>query len=40
MDEFARWLQATPLSQFIVFRTWIWPLAETVHFVGLALILG
>jgi hypothetical protein len=40
MDPFVRWLQATPLSQFIVFKTWIWPAAETVHFVGLALILG
>jgi hypothetical protein len=40
VDPFVRWLQATPLSQFIVFKTWIWPAAETVHFVGLALILG
>lgn len=40
MDDFVRWLQATPLSQFIVYKTWIWPAAETIHFVGLALILG
>jgi len=40
MDAFVAWLQATPLSQFIVFKTWIWPLCETVHFIGLALLIG
>jgi hypothetical protein len=40
MDAFVTWLQATPLSQMIVFKTWIWPLCETVHFMGLALLIG
>lgn len=40
MDAFVQWLQATALSQTIVGRTWIWPLAETIHFVGLALVIG
>jgi hypothetical protein len=40
MDTFVEWLRATPLSQAIVFSTWIWPLCETLHFVGLALIIG
>ena len=25
MDTFVAWLQATSLSQAIVFKTWIWP---------------
>lgn len=40
MNAFVAWLQSTWLSQAIVFNTWIWPAAETVHFVGLALVLG
>ena len=40
MDAFVTWLQATRLSQAIVFHTWIWPAAETIHFIGLALIIG
>ncbi|MGE3959244.1 MAG: hypothetical protein AB7H96_21195 [Vicinamibacterales bacterium] len=40
MDTFVTWLQATSLSQAIVFNTWVWPIAETLHFIGLALVLG
>jgi hypothetical protein len=40
MDVFVTWLQSTSLSQAIVVRTWIWPAAETLHFVGLALVIG
>lgn len=40
MDAFSAWLQATALSQLIVSNTWIWPAAETLHFIGLALLLG
>ncbi len=40
MDAFVAWLQATPLSQTIVFKIWIWPLCETIHFIGLALVIG
>lgn len=40
MDAFVVWLQSTSLSHAIVFSTWIWPAAETVHFIGLALVLG
>ena len=40
MDAFVTWLQATPLSQAIVYHTWIWPACETLHFIGLALIIG
>lgn len=40
MDAFIAWLQATRLSQAIVYHTWVWPLCETLHFIGLALIIG
>ena len=40
MDAFVAWLQATSLSHAIVFNTWIWPAAETIHFIGLTMLLG
>lgn len=40
MDAFVAWLQGTALSQEIVYLTWLWPLCETLHFVGLALVIG
>src|SRR3954468_676197 len=40
MNTFIAWLQATRLSQAIVFNTWVWPACETLHFIGLALIIG
>jgi hypothetical protein len=40
MDGFVAWLQATRLSHAIVAHTWIWPACETVHFIGLALLIG
>jgi hypothetical protein len=39
-DSLVTWLQATWLSQAIVASMWVWPFAETLHFVGLALVLG
>jgi hypothetical protein len=40
MDTLVAWLQTTRLSQAIVFTTWVWPLCETIHFIGLALVIG
>jgi hypothetical protein len=40
LDALAAWLQSTRLSHTIVDVTWIWPAAETLHFAGLALVLG
>jgi hypothetical protein len=40
MDAFVEWLRATSLSQAIVYQIWVWPLCETLHFVGLAMIIG
>ena len=40
MDAFIAWLQTTTLSRAVVSYTWVWPLCETLHFVGLALVIG
>ena len=35
-----RWLKGTAISHAMVTLTWLWPLCETLHFVGLALLMG
>jgi hypothetical protein len=40
LDPFVQWLQGTPLSLWINQSTWAWPLCETLHFIGLSLLLG
>jgi len=38
MDPFVAWLKTTSLSQAIVLTRWVWPLCETLHFIGLSLV--
>ena len=33
-------LKATALSRWIVETTWVWPLCEALHFIGLSLLIG
>ena len=40
LDAFARWLKGTAVSAAITQSQWLWPAAETLHFVGLALLIG
>jgi hypothetical protein len=40
MEAFVNWLRATWLSQAINANGWIWPAAESLHFIGLSLLLG
>jgi len=40
METFIQSVQATPVSLWINQSTWVWPLCETLHFVGLSLLLG
>jgi hypothetical protein len=40
LDSFSNWLKTTSLSAGIIHSSWIWPAAETVHFIGLALLIG
>jgi hypothetical protein len=34
------WLKSTALSQAMTSWPWLWPICETFHFVGLALLIG
>ena len=34
------WLQGTAVSHAMKELTWLWPLCETLHFIGLALLVG
>jgi hypothetical protein len=38
--EFANWLAETSASKLILKYSWVWPAAQTLHFVGLALLVG
>ena len=40
MDVVVAWLKGTTLSQAIVTHIWVWPLCESLHFIGLALVIG
>jgi hypothetical protein len=39
--QFATWLHRTPLSLALQHQVaWLWPVCETLHFAGLALLIG
>jgi hypothetical protein len=40
MQPFAVWLASTRLSGFVTGHSWVWPACETLHFMGLALLIG
>jgi hypothetical protein len=40
MDAFVAWLQTTHASRTIVLQPWVWPVCESLHFIGLAMLLG
>ena len=37
--EFVKWLSTTPLADFM-HGQWEWPIAESLHFIGLSLLMG
>ena len=39
-DAIVGMLKATALSHWMTESAWLWPVAETVHFIGLALLVG
>jgi uncharacterized protein DUF6644 len=39
-DAMALWLKSTALGHAMVTLPWLWPLCETLHFIGLALLIG
>lgn len=40
MTEFITWLRATGVSEWVRTDPWIWPTLETLHFVGMSLLMG
>ena len=40
MQAFADWIATTGLSAFVNGHAWVWPACETLHFMGLALLIG
>src|SRR5262245_22435707 len=39
-DLLVKGLRATAASQFVRAHTWVWPTCETLHFMGLILLIG
>lgn len=40
MEPWERWVRSTDLSTFVLHHAWVWPLSETLHYIGLSLLLG
>ena len=40
MESLAIWLKSTPVSWYVNNKPWVWPAAETLHFIGMALLIG
>lgn len=40
LQALSLWLEGTAVARFMVWSWWAWPLAECLHFVGLALLIG
>jgi hypothetical protein len=40
MQDLALWIEATTLSKALFDITWLWPLCESLHFIGLAVLVG
>src|SRR6185503_17832513 len=40
MLEFAAWVESTPISKALFGMSWLWPLCESLHFVGLCMLIG
>ena len=39
-DAWERWVRATGLHHLVADHYWMWPAAETLHYLGLSLLLG
>jgi hypothetical protein len=40
VEAFAAWIKSTSFSAFVTQSVWVWPAAETLHFIGLAMLIG
>jgi hypothetical protein len=40
MQELAAWVESTSISRTLFDFTWLWPACESLHFVGLCMLIG
>ena len=40
IESFSTWLMGTGYSKAVTLYPWIWPLCETLHFMGMSLLVG
>jgi hypothetical protein len=40
MEPWEVWVRRTDLHFFVLRNPWMWPLCETIHYIGLSLLLG
>jgi hypothetical protein len=40
LDAFGLWLKDTQLSSWVTGNRFVWPASETLHFIGLAMLIG
>jgi hypothetical protein len=40
MSDFSAWLEATWISKTLFGITWMWPACESLHFIGLCMLIG
>jgi hypothetical protein len=40
MLEFAAWVESTQISKTLFGMAWLWPVCESLHFIGLCMLIG
>jgi len=40
MNDFALWVESTRISKALFDITWLWPACESLHFIGLCMLVG
>ena len=40
MTDFALWVESTWISKGLFGVTWLWPVCESLHFIGLCMLIG
>ena len=40
MQDFSAWIEATRISKALFGMSWLWPACESLHFLGLCLLIG
>jgi hypothetical protein len=39
-DAWEQWIRGSRLHHFVADHAWVWPMSETLHYLGLSLLLG